>query len=228
MIRNSFLVLAGGVLLTTVALRADITLSIDPNYPSTPALFTLDPEPLTVAQRGIAGTRQLRQTFQLSQSLSVSDITLSLALNGTDGGLLLSFYQVDDVNAASWTAGSLVKTLTIGTNVDLPSTTARLGLTLTGGDIFTLPQRDSGTAGYGIEIANVDGVSTVGNIRHSNNGSDNFLNGKYYTETGAQSGTGNRDFGVALVGTSAIPEPGTLALAGLGAMLVFRLRRRVR
>lgn len=226
--RNSLLVMSAGVFLTAAALRADISLTFDPSYPSTPAFFSTDPEPLTVAQRGVTGTRQLRQTFQLSQSVTVSEITVSLALGGTDGGLTLSFYEVDDVNAATWTAGNLMKTLTLGTNVDLLISTNRLGLSLTGSDIFSLPQRDSGTLGYGIEISNADGVSTIGNVRHSNNGTDNFLGGRFYTETGAQSGSGNRDIGLALVGAAVVPEPGALALSGLGAFLLFQLRRRFR
>ena len=215
------------LLFLAASVRADIALTIDPSYPSNPPLFTIDPEPLTVAQRGITGTRQLRQTFQLSSTLAVDSITLSLVLNGTNGGLVVSFYEVADVNAATWAAGSLVKTLTLSTNVDLPTTTTRLGLSLSGGDIFTLSQRDSGTTGYGIEIANADGVQTIGNIRHSNNGVDNFAGGRFYTESGAQSGNGDRDFGLALAG-AVVPEPETYLLAGLGAMSLLLFRRWMR
>jgi hypothetical protein len=227
MIRNLFFAFAAGALLSAATTRAGISLTADPSYPASPAFFSLDPEPLTVAQRGVTATRQLRQTFQLSQSIIVSDITVSLALSGTDGGLVLNFFEVADVNATTWTAGSLVKSLTLATSVDLPTSTARVGLSLTGADTFTLLQRDSGTLGYGIEIANVDGVSTIGNVRHSNNGVDNFTGGRFYTESGGQSGAGDRDFGLALVGAP-VPEPGVCLLAGLGATGLFLLRRRIR
>jgi hypothetical protein len=190
-----------------------IILSADAGYGSPPTVFTIDPEGLGTAERGIATTRDLRQTFQTSQSLTVGEIVLSLNTNGMDGGIIVNVFEVDDVNATTFTPGNLVKTLTVPTTVDIPDSMSRLGLKLTDSDVFVLPQRNTGTQGYGLEISNADDTTTIGVIRHSNSGSDEFLGGRYYTETGGQSGTGNRDFGVAL---NPVPEPATLLLALIG------------
>lgn len=199
---NQFILLSAiGVLLGSPSAQGAVTLTADPSYPASPKVFTVDPESFTPGARGVTGTRQLRQTFQLSQSIDVDGIVLSLAGTGTDGGLVLSFYELADVNASSWSAGTLVNTITLTTAVNLPTSTARLGLTLSGVDVFTLPQRDTGTSGYGIEISNFDGVSNIGSLRHSNDGSDNYTDGKFYTETGLQSGSGERDIALALTGT---------------------------
>lgn len=215
------------LLTATGSTFADISLTADPpDYGASPVMFTLDPELYSPAQRGVAGTRQLRQTFQLSQTVDVNDIILSLALNGTDGGLVLNFYQVADVNASSWTPGDLIKTLSLDTSVDLPTSSARLELSLTGSDVFTLAQRDTGTEGYGIEVSNFDGTSTIGNFRHSNDGTEHYLFGRFYKEDGSPSGTG-RDLGVSLSGV-VVPEPATAALIGFGAFALLCLRRRAR
>lgn len=199
--RKILIIIAASSQFVTCSIQAAVTLTADPGYPAGAQVFTVDPEAHSPGQRRVSGTRHLRQTFQLSESIDVSNIVLSLAASGTNGGLVISFYQVADVNAANWTAGTLVKTITLDTSVSLPASTARLGLSLSGADVFTLPQRNTGTAGYGIEIANYDGVSTVGNLRHSNDGVDDYPAGKFYIEDGTASGTGNRDIGLALTGT---------------------------
>jgi hypothetical protein len=142
--------------------------------------------------------------------------------SGTDGGIIVNLFEVDDVNATTFTPGNLIKTLTVPTSVDIPDSMSRLGLRLTDSDVFLLPQRNTGTQGYGLEISNADNTTTIGQIRHSNSGTDEFLGGKYYTETGGQSGTGNRDFGVAL---NPVPEPATLLLAAI-SLAAWRPRRR--
>jgi hypothetical protein len=201
-----------------------IILTADADYGSPPTVFTIDPEGLGTAERGIAATRQLRQTFQTSGTLNVGEIVLSLNTNGSDGGLIIDVFEVDDVNATTFTPGNLVKTLTVPTSVDIPDSMTRLGLTLTGADVFTLPQRNTGTQGYGLEISNADDTTTVGVIRHTNSGTDEFVGGRYYTETGGQSGSGNRDFGVAL---NPVPEPTSLLLAVISSVAMWPFRRPV-
>jgi hypothetical protein len=125
-------------------------------------------------------------------------------------GLQVRIFEVDDVLAAPWAAGNLVKQFTIPTvPAELStSSTMRLGITLTGGDIFTLPQRNAGNMGYGIEYSNNDGVGLFGLLRHTSvaaTSEDYYLTGRYLTETGG--GNVNRDTGLALAGT--IGNPGT-------------------
>jgi hypothetical protein len=154
----------------------------------------------------VTGTRQLRQTFQNPAEFIVGEIILSLETSGADGGLVLDFFQVADVNANTWVPlGDPIETITLPVTTDLPDTTARIGFTLTESSLFTLPARNTGTEGYGIEISNVDQTTAIGNMRHSNSGTDDFTFGKYYTETGGQSGTGTRDLGVWLVASTAPP-----------------------
>jgi hypothetical protein len=204
--------------------RSAIILMADAAYGSPPNVFTIDPEGLGTAERGIAGTRHLRQTFQTSETLTVGEIVLSLNTNGNDGGLVVNVFEVEDVNATTFTPGDLVTTLTIPTSVDIPDSMSRLGLQLTGSDAFVLPQRNTGTQGYGLEISNADDTTTIGVIRHTNSGMDEFTSGRYYTEDGGDSGNGDRDFGVAL---NPVPEPTSLLLVVVGAAALGLRRSRV-
>lgn len=207
--------------------HAAITLVADPDYPPDPAVFTLDPEAHSPAARNVAADRQIRQTFQVSSDVEVAQVIISLAVQdgGGNGGLVVSFYEVDDVNASSWMPGDLVSSITIDPATTLPTTSTRLGVSLSEEDIFTLLQRNEGTQGYGLQVSNVDGATNVGAFRHSNSGVDEFLLGRYYAEGGDSPGGGLRDLGVALV---AIPEPSVamLMLGGLGVLSLARRRNR--
>lgn len=217
-----FIVSTACLVLATPLASAAITTLADPGYgPQTFA--TLDPELYGPAARNVAATRQLRQTFQLGETITVEQIVLSLVVqsSGANGGLTLTFYEVHDVNAGSFTAGNQVHSLTIPTTDALPATTATLGIQLSGSDTFTLPQRDTGTQGYAIQVSNADGSTNVGAFRHTNDGTDNFTLGRYYDENGTPGGGGTRDLGIALN----VPEPSTFALAGLGLLGVLRRRR---
>jgi hypothetical protein len=186
--------------------RSAVILTVDPPVPASPAAATIDPEGLGTAQRGVAADRQLRQTFQNPAEFIVGEIILSMDSSGADGGLVLDFYEVADVNATTWMPlGEAIETISLPLTTDLPDTTSRIGFTLTESSLFTLPARNTGTEGYGIEISNLDATTNIGLIRHTNSGTDEFLTGRYYTETGGQSGTGNRDFGVWLLPSSTPP-----------------------
>lgn len=205
--------------------NAEIMTVADPDFPTSAPVLTVDPEGLGTAQRGVAADRLLRQTFQNPATFDVGEIVLSLRVDagGENGGLDFSIFEVDDVNSNTWTPGSLVTSFSIPTTDAIPVTSGRLGLSLSGDHIFSLPARNSGTQGYGLEISNGDDATTVGLIRHTNDGNDNYASGKFYTESGGQSGNGTRDFGIAMI---PVPEPtGTLLLL---SGLVVLLRRRNR
>lgn len=189
---------------------AAVNLTADPEVPTTALVETLDPLMFGPAQRGLAATRQLRQTFQNPNGFNVGEIVLSLDMNGTDGGLVVDFYEVADVNADAWAPlGEPIETISLDLSVDLPATADRLSLGLTESSVFTLPARNSGVEGYGIEVSNFDETSTIGLIWHSNSGADDFAGGRYYDENGGAPGGGLRDFGVWLLeSTIEPPDPG--------------------
>jgi hypothetical protein len=119
---------------------------------------------------------------------------------------VLDFYQVADVNAGTWAPlGAPLETISLPLSTDLPTSTMRLGLTLTESSLFNLPARNTGTEGYGIEISNVDQTTNIASIHHTNTGTNEFTLGRYYDESGSAPGGGNRDFGVWLVASTAPP-----------------------
>jgi hypothetical protein len=203
-----------------------VILSGDPPYPMDAVVFTVDPEGKDTNQRGITGTRNLRQTFQNPITFDVTQMVLGIDVDAAapTAGLQIRIFEVNDVVAAPWAAGNLIKQIIIPTvAADLATvSTMRLGITLTGSDIFTLPQRNSGNMGYGIEYSNNDGASVFGLLRHTNTAAteDYYLPGRYLTETGG--GNVARDTGLALVGVVANPpKPGDVDDNGMVNMLDF-------
>jgi hypothetical protein len=167
-------------------------------------VFTTDPSIVTNANRGITADRNLRQTFKNPTTIDVGQIVLGFDVNLPAGGMIIDFYEVDDVLAATWTPGALVHTISIP---DLTvNTSQRLGITLTDADIFELPARFAGTTGYGIELSNFNLTDTIGTWIHTNDGIDHYAGGVFYIETGEISGTDpTRDVGVSLLATNAPP-----------------------
>ncbi|MCA9239813.1 MAG: hypothetical protein KDA37_06425 [Planctomycetales bacterium] len=185
---------------------AVVTLTADPALPDFPDVVTVNPYLGSGGARGITEGRNLRQTFKNPTTIDVGEIVLSFNVDaGGVGGMILEFYEVDDVNAAAWTAGSLVHTISLPTTLD---TTEFFGVTLTDADVFTLPARFAGTTGYGLEVSNFDGASTIGTFRHTNTGVDEYVDGVFYVEDGTPSGgsSANRDVWLSLVDANAAPS----------------------
>lgn len=208
------------LLIGALSSPAAILPTADPDYPAGAPVFTLDPELYSPAQRGLAQARELRQTFQNPETFTVGEIVMSMDVTGggVNAGLIVEIFEVDDVNASSFSPGTLIHSLTVPTTEALPGTNQRLGLTLTDADQFVLPQRDSGTEGYAIQFSNVDEAAAGSIFRHSNDGTEHYTFGRFYKEDGNPSGTG-RDLGVALAPTE-IPEPATWLIAILGVAAV--------
>jgi len=99
--------MSGRLLATTAAMLlasstlswAEVTVTADPDYPVFPGAFTLDPELFGPAARGIAGDRNLRQTFTNTNTFDVGGLVLSLDINDVAGGLDVELFDVDDVLA---------------------------------------------------------------------------------------------------------------------------------
>jgi hypothetical protein len=203
-------------------------------------VFTVDPEATAApAARNLAADRMLRQTFQVGETFFVGGIMLSFGSGGQDAGVNIAFYEVEDVNADAWApVGNPLKRLTIPVGFDIPISTAtnRMLFTLTGSDSFTLPAILTETGGYGIELSTGDGVTNMGPLRHSNTdggaaeNADDYLFGKFYTESGGQSGPGGRDLGLALIATDiAPPGPGDVDenfVVDLADLEIIRMHRR--
>jgi hypothetical protein len=218
---------------------ASVWITADAPYPASPEVFTVDPEGRGMpasAGRGVAADRKLRQTFQNPVTFDVRGIVLSQDVDNRDGGYVMSVYEVDDVNASTLAVGNLLTTITIPAGVgSLPGTSQnRLGFSLFGSDVFTLPARGTtaDTLGYAFEISNADDTTTIGTVRHTNftdtdgNLVDYYAEGKFYTESGGQSGGGHRDIGLALFSGPIAPEPTTALLLVVGGLLGAGRRRR--
>jgi hypothetical protein len=192
------------LLLGSSSARSAITITADPGYPPFPSVFTTDPSLVANGNRGITADRNLRQTLKNPATIDVGQIVLGFDVNLPAGGMIIEFYQVDDVNAAMWTPGALVHTISIP---DLTvNTSQRLGITLTDADVFELPARFAGTTGYGIELSNFNVTDTIGTWFHTNDSIDHYPDGVFYIETGGLSGSDPlRDVGVALLAANAPP-----------------------
>src|SRR3990172_933854 len=193
----------------------------DPPAPPAPLVFTADAGPPGTpgtGSRGIDALRRLRQTFKNPTTFDVGQVFLGFDVTSGVGGLTVSIYEVEDVNAGTWTPGNLVHSFQYFNN--LPGSTGRLKFDLTGSDVFSLAARNAGTNGYGLELSNVDNVSNPGQIVHTSAAAvdpDLYLDGRYYTETGG--GNANRDFGVWLLGSDPnIPGPGDVN--GIGGVTI--------
>lgn len=223
------------VLGLTSAASAAVIATGDPEgrYGENPVIFTVDPfspdfgGPYAAnIERGIAGERRLRQTFQNPTTFNVGQINLSFDVTGgstvdsaADTGLRLAFYEVDDVLSSGWMPGALIREVVLQPG-NMPAANEVFRFDLTGGDVFTLPQRNSGTAGYGLEISTPNALASDGNpgtIKFTNDGvnpdpdsnpSGYYAGGRYYTESGTGS-TSYRDVGLSLVASTEIPaDPG--------------------
>lgn len=195
---------------------AAITATGDPEtgYGVSPAVFTVDPFAAAAnANRGITQDRKLRQTFKIGADINVGEIVISFDVSGgstvgsaNDTGLALRFFEVADTLASNWLPlGLPVKEIILPPGA-MPGSTQKLSFSLTDGDVFLLPARSSGTAGYGIEISTPLALSSDGNpgvVFFSNDSAtDSYPDGRYYTETGTASNA-YRDIGLSLIGTNA-------------------------
>jgi hypothetical protein len=228
--------------LSTVAV-AGVIASGDPanRYGVSPNVFTVDPRDTSVvtasANRGIANTRKLRQTFKNPSDFDVKQINLSFDVTGgstvgsvNDTGLRVAFYEVDDVLASTWTPGALIKEVIVQPGT-MPGSNQVFRINLTDGDVFSLLQRNAGTTGYGVEISTPNSLAADGNpgAMHFSNVStpvDFYADGRYYTETGTASNS-YRDMGLSLL---SVPEPSSVALVlcGLSIAHSVRWQRKVR
>ncbi len=208
--------------LLCLSANAAVVATADPadGFGESPAIFTVDPYDTEQysgnAQRGVAGDRRLRQTFQNPATFNVGDITL--AFNGESGGvtgMTVRIYEVDDVLAGGddqFSPANLFRELTYDGVV--PDSATHLRLSLTGATVFSLPARgsESDSMGYAIELStrfSSPSDPSIGLLTFTNDseGNDGYANGRYYTESGASNSA--RDVGLSfLVSTQPTFLPG--------------------
>ncbi len=161
-------------------------------YMTSGEVYTTDPAAVTNANRGLTTTRELFQSFKNPATIDVRNIVLSFRVTNASTGLQLKLYEDEDVNASNILTGTPPALGNLIHTISLPvgsygTSSERIGVTLSGSDIFSLPQRDAGTTGYAISISQIDQSGSVvsGNLFYANNGTDNYVDGKVYQESGA-------------------------------------------
>ncbi len=200
------------LLISAGAARAAVTFTADPAVlplPSEADVYTLNPyvDAMSNGGAGVAvtageGQRNLRQTFKLAQDINVGQITISLVGGQQSAGLQLRIYEVDDV-LSSWNPGNLVHESIFETTV--VDSTNWLQISFTDGSIFSLPARNAGSTGYGIEFSENSGVlgNSVGELRYNTDTTDYYADGRYLFADGGAPAV--RDIGLIIVGTDELP-----------------------
>jgi hypothetical protein len=211
--------------------RAAVTATGDPadRYGVSPSVFTVDPfdamyggPPTPGHNAGITAARQIKQTFKNATTFNVGQINFSFDVTGgstvgsaADTGIKLAFYEVDDVGASAWSPGDLVKEITLQPG-NMPGSNEVFRLDLTGGDVFTLPQRDAGTNGYGVVFSTPNELSSDGNPGTlwftDVSMTDFYADGRYHPFNSTSSST--RDIGLSLVASAGpVCDPGDVNCA---------------
>jgi hypothetical protein len=193
----------------------------------------------TFYQSNVRNDRFNTQTFQVGTAFTLDSIYLEYKAPGgasyADGDITLSIYNVDDVNAATLTLGSLV---VAGTFTSDATTRAAAGFTndgtyqqvlqftFTGLDQVELAAT-TGTTGYAIQFTTTTGTNPVFAWQRNATG---YAGGNAYNSgtipTDPNNGT-PLDYTLAFAPASAVPEPGTVALVTVGLFgAIFITRRR--
>lgn len=210
------------------------SLSIDFSQPANAAVFTTVGNSADGSyERNVKPERLLTQTFQVGSTFTLNSVYLEYESPGTyqDGNITLSIYNVADVNATTLTLGSL---LVSGTFSSTSASRTAAGFTssssypnslldfsFTGLDQVTLAAT-TGSAGYAVQISS-DAPTGTTLFTWERNG-NNYAGGNSYDTGAIASVFGSpTDFAMAI---TAVPEPSTMALAGMGGLaMLFALRR---
>lgn len=205
------------IVLTLISVgRTAVVATGDPEdrYGTNPNVFTVDPfdpafggPPVVGHNAGITQDRRIKQTFKNPDTFNVGQINFSFDVTGgstvgstADTGIRVAFYEVDDVTASSWAPGALVKEIVLQPG-NMPGSNEVFRLDLTGGDVFSLPQRNAGNTGYGVEFSTPNQNTSDGNPGTlwftDVSMTDFYADGRYHPFNSTSSST--RDIGLSLV-----------------------------
>jgi len=223
----SSLVVALALTFGAGSVQAAVIAELDVDWPENAPAQTVDAiAAADWSERGVSGTRQLRQTFQSAAAFNVTSIFVGLRAAGTDAfdeSFHLRIFEVEDIQADSWDPGDQLADILVsgwGNSYDEDRQYARIDLS--NDDIFSLAARgdmDGGDMqGYGIEFQSVSG-NLLWRL-HFTLDAPSGVAGRLYTDANP-SEVLSRQASIALV-----PEPGSLALLAAGAGLILLRRRR--
>ncbi len=218
--------LAGAALFAGSASGAIVINAQAGAWPSSPQVEEQNASANLSEEFGTSGEQNLTQTFEVltANTLNVETIYIRYKLGVVGKDFTLAIYEVADVDAGTLTLGNPVfqsGTLTTPANIVTANNETTMSFDVSGESVSLSPT--NGTNGYAFHLVGTDSNTKVFNwLRAANVGSAGIA----YQEGSAIFGSeGGRDFGFAIEGT-VIPEPASLALLGLGGLLMLGRGRR--
>ena len=212
--------LAASLAVTTTAAQADIIVSTAA-APASPTLTVIQPGASDRAL-DLREDRQHTQTFQVGTTFQLDKFYIETSSLVANRSFTVSIFAVGDTTAGSPSTPPSGTNLLTTSAVSTPSTITGdiLEFDLTGSDEIILAAT-TGTAGYALRL-NRSETDLAFKWRY-NIDPDNYAPGQGYATPFGSPVHDDADFTLAFV---AVPEPASLALLGLGGLMLLPRRKR--